>query len=176
MKTIYTILDSTEFNKFKSRIPQISGWWWLRDPGLNPNTVKTVMVQNRINQNGEDPKSMYGTLRPVLISDEEIPQKNNQRYYRYNNTDWIFLGKYKGMLYYITRTDIGKYRFDKFGNNFETSELSKVLGLWTEYMKQTNGSLSGFSQKVENWREVTISPIDNKPLSDGLTDETRAIY
>ena len=126
------LLSRDEYEKYKSFIPTIKCWWWLRSPGGLYEDAAIVLGDGYA-----DPHLSFdydniiydgsGAVRPALRFYPLLSQKAGDRLIKYD-FPWIYLGDELA----IAEVPIAFRRFDEEGNDYETSEVRKFLLEWTE--------------------------------------------
>jgi len=127
------LLSKEEYRKYKSLIPILDDWWWLRSPGYISYSAAVVNGVGSVRSNGYYVALCSGVARPVL----RIP---NLKFLDIKPGDiliifgreWVLLDKDL----VIAKKEIRKHRFDKELNNYETSEIKQYLQNWLKKQRK----------------------------------------
>lgn len=122
------LLSTEEYEKYKSKIPDINCWWWLRSPGYYSNYAAYVSGDS-VYDNGRYVSNSYGAVRPALriIPGQWRLTDTNNRIFRCGMI-WIEIDEDL----YIAEVPITFRRFDEKSNNYQASEIRQFLLNWCE--------------------------------------------
>ena len=132
MKPVYldkyeiTLLTVEEYRKYKSTVPNIEDWWWLRSPGNADDRAAYVCPKGAVLSRGDGIRSDDDAVRPALKSDEIILDVGEQFIALGNR--WTVIGK--GIA--ISNGIVATHRYDSDSNVWETSELKEWLEAWAK--------------------------------------------
>jgi len=121
-----TLLTAKEYRKYKSAIPYINDWWWLRSPGSTDGRAAYVCPKGAVLTRGDGVRSDDDAVRPVLKSDE-ITQSIGEQFVFIGNR-WTVIGPHVA----ISNGIIATRRYDSVSNIWETSELKAWLEFWAQ--------------------------------------------
>ena len=119
-----TLLTVEEYRKYKSAVPNIEDWWWLRSPGCDDSRAAYVCPKGAVLSRGDGIRSDDDAVRPALKSDEIILAVGEQFIALGNR--WTVIGP--GVA--ISNGIIATRRYDSESNVWETSELKAWLEAW----------------------------------------------
>ena len=121
-----TLLTVEEYRKYKSAVPNIEDWWWLRSPGNADDRAAYVCPKGAVLSRGDGIRSDDDAVRPALKSDEIILDVGEQFIALGNR--WTVIGK--GVA--ISNGVVATHRYDSDSNVWETSELKEWLEAWAK--------------------------------------------
>jgi hypothetical protein len=121
-----TLLTVEEYRKYKSAVPNIEDWWWLRSPGNADDRAAYVCPKGAVLSRGDGIRSDDDAVRPALKSDEIILDVGEQFIALGNR--WTVIGK--GVA--ISNGIVATHRYDSDSNVWETSELKEWLEAWAK--------------------------------------------
>ena len=109
-------------------------WWWLRSPGYGSSMVMPVDCAGSVRDYGHNADCHHG-VRPALqnLTCDEITQmsKTKDGYIKFLGTKWIDISEYLGYSCLLKKKCLKKpHRFDKDSNDYETSEIKKIIEKW----------------------------------------------
>lgn len=130
-----TILSMEEHKRYRSIIPRIYSWWWLRSPGYIQSFAAYVDSDENIVEHGSYVDRVDFAFRPALKLELEIadnlfwynPEKLIGTKIEYGKYRWTILDASFGELYTLCDAIMGYGRFDTDSNDWETSELKQWL-------------------------------------------------
>ncbi len=130
------LLSKEEYERYKSKIPQLSCGWWLRSPGADLDCTAFIVSNNSIFGRGSVVKYFRGAIRPVvkmsairsfLYNGSTYCGTKNGRFFALGAT-WKVIDEEKGLA--IAEMPIMFSRFDAESNDYATSEVRKKLLDW----------------------------------------------
>lgn len=121
------LLSNEEYERYKSMIPSVYCWWWLRSPGLYSDYAACVNDFGDVNYNGDYVYNVISAIRPALrIGDlESSGLEVGKRFIKYE-FPWVYLGDNIA----IAEVPIEFYVFDYESNDYETSGIRQFLEDW----------------------------------------------
>lgn len=114
-----TLLSLAEYREYGKKIPFISEWWWLREPGDESYLV--MFARNAVDRAGGFVGDDDNAVRPVLLG-----KFGNFIEFEFAGYSWVILSDNMA----ICKDFIGYHRFDKESNNYEKSEIKEYLETW----------------------------------------------
>ena len=135
------LLSSEEYNKYKSNIPLINAWWWLRSPDNSSDysdLVAFVCEDGSAFNYGSRVSRSNGTVRPAIRLTNHEPlgvgakyrdcvYHVGDRFIKYN-FPWIVIDDNLA----IAEVPIAFRRFDKESTDYGHSEIRRFLLDWKE--------------------------------------------
>lgn len=130
------LLSKEEYERYKSKIPQLSCGWWLRSPGADLDCTATIESDNSIFSRGYVVKYFPEAIRPVvkmsairslLYNGSTYMGAKNGRFFALGAT-WKVIDEEKGLA--IAEVPIMFSRFDEESNDYKKSEVRKKLLDW----------------------------------------------
>lgn len=128
------LLTKAEYRLYKSKIPRIDCWWWLRSPHDGQRYVDSVM-NNKLRDDCF--LSLYHTLaiRPVLkYSNLTIEPSKKPNCFMWNEVRWVIIDEKRKMA--ISEMPIAFDKFDDKSNDYSTSYIRKWLLDWYEEARE----------------------------------------
>lgn len=119
------LLSIEEYKKYRDLIPKIHSLWWLRSPGNLSQYVAHVDVSGSVYDNGNVVNYGIEAVRPAIKFNPLLSLRLGDRFIKYD-FPWVYLGDCLA----IAEVPIAFRRFDKEGNDYETSEVRKFLFEW----------------------------------------------
>lgn len=130
------LLSKEEYERYKSKIPPICCWWWLRLPGYNSIFASLVsrsgFVYDACNCIHNDSGAIRPTIkmkeiRRLLYNGSTYMGAKNGRFFALGAT-WKVIDEEKGLA--IAEVPIMFSRFDEESNDYKKSEVRKNLLDW----------------------------------------------
>lgn len=119
------LLSIEEYEKYKNVIPKINCWWWLRSPGYSSTNAAYVYRDGSVNDVGGNIRYDGVAVCPAIKFNPLLSLKPGDRFIKHD-FPWIYLGDCLA----ISEVPIAFRRFDKEGNDYDTSEVRKFLFEW----------------------------------------------
>ena len=119
-----TLLTVEEYERYKTQIPHVNVWCWLRSPGDDQNYAASVFDDSDVYGIVDHVINAFYAVRPALRS-EIIDLPIGERISALGNR-WTVINT--GLA--ISNEVVARKRFDGNSNVWETSELKKWLEEW----------------------------------------------
>lgn len=157
-----TLLSTNEAKLLPENIRKSEKWYWLWSPGFSCYDAAFVYFDGFVNDFGHGVYDNYGAVRPTLIIDN-LKSYGFEDYskVRLFDKDWFVLNN---LNYLLLDGDLGNCRFDEKSNDFETSEIKKLIENW---LQETLKSFSPVSLKPT--QRDRLNAMTNKELYEFLT-------
>lgn len=125
------LLSEKEYAEYKSLIPKIPCWWWLRSPGNDSDRAAFVNYDGSVYYYGYYIYNDYCCVRPAIkysLDDKRI----DNFIYKCGYT-WVIIDEDKRIA--VAEQPIGFHMYDEIINEYATSEIRKYLFEWYEARK-----------------------------------------
>lgn len=123
-----TLLSYEEFKKYKSVIPNINAWFWLRSPAFNSKYASSIFSRNGISDYVYGLSDKEGCVRPALrlntFDSSELQPRDKVQLF---GLDWTVLNITKNQIYILADNIVAQRRFDSTRRKWESSELKAWL-------------------------------------------------
>lgn len=128
-----TLLSIEEYNKYKTRIPTVNYWWWLRSPNSTRYDIAYVDLDGSVDCYSYYVKCGYGGVRPVLKI-KNLKSSNLKVGDEFTITDVKFTVISEE--YAITNDIICCRSFDERMNDYEKSEIKQFVDEWYNIIRK----------------------------------------
>ena len=129
------LLSTEEYIKYKSNIPLINAWWWLRSPGIRSCNAALVNNGGSVDDRGSSVSSDIFAARPALRITKSANLKIGDRFIKYD-FPWIYIGDELA----IAEVPIAFRKFDSVSNDYEHSRIRRFLLGWLKERKVKDNS------------------------------------
>lgn len=123
-----TLLSIEEYEQYRSVIPSIDEYWWLRSPGEDSDNAAYIHYYDVVNKYGAAVDTTGIGVRPALrinVSDTSSLQPGNKVQLLFQV--WTVLDVKENQIYVLADDIVGRRRFDSKSNSWESSELKKWI-------------------------------------------------
>ena len=123
-----TLLSKEEYMEYRSGIPVLEHWWWLRSPGADARFETCVYPINELYKHGQFVEDAYVHVRPALKIKVTNPKTFTYiKCIKLLGMDWTVLDIFDDVIYLLCDESLGCHVFDSNSNKWETSELKSWL-------------------------------------------------
>lgn len=134
MNDLIYLLSIEEYEKYRNKVPNIRGWWWLRTPGCyNQNYAAAVFSGDSVSYDGFVVDYTLGAVRPALnysALKSEISKSKKSSCFIWNEVKWVIIDEENEIA--ISERPIAFTKFDDVNNDYEHSYIRKWLLVWAE--------------------------------------------
>lgn len=125
--TNITLLTIEEVCALPPDIRRYRGWWWLRSPGCTSACAVVCCAVGIVDYYGYEVDYFNGTVRPALtLSNLDYEPLEIGEEISIEGKNYIAIGKDR-VLY---NDNLVLHRFDKKSNEYEKSEIKKIVDKW----------------------------------------------
>lgn len=162
------LLSIEEYKRYKSAIPAIGFWWWLRSPGDYSDCAAYVNYNGSIYSLGYYVNYFHVAVRPALrIGNLESSNlKVGERVEECGRT-WIVIDVDEGLA--IAEKPIALRRFDPEKNDYESSEVRQFLLLWLQRHRADKQDHDQMKRAEEIAKEVSKRAMSEEGFLEELT-------
>ena len=130
--TNITLLTIEEVRALPPDIRCYCGWWWLRSPGCTSACAAVCCAVGTVDYYGYEVNYFNGTVRPALtLSNLDSEPLEIGEEISIAGKNYIAIGKDR-VLY---NDKLFLHRFDKKSNEYEKSEIKKIVDKWLNRRK-----------------------------------------
>lgn len=123
------LLSIEEYNKYKKRIPHKYCCRWLRSPGYNSNYAAIVYNDGSADNGGGVIEAHDVAVRPAIKFNNTALRARGELFTKYGTT-WVVIDPFEQIA--IAENPIHFMGFDRFSNDYESSDVRAFLRLWSD--------------------------------------------
>ena len=128
-----SIPSTIEYEKYKSIIPVVNAWWWLRTPGFSRYFAARVDNEGFVSVNGSNVIDDLNAVRPILLFKKDVVDVGRGDTFSALGNTWRVID----YGYAISEDVITHRRFDENSNDWLKSELRAWLIEWAREREES---------------------------------------